>query len=134
MHLYSYKTGAWTQSFSILVRHALLFRSHLEASLPHPCRHFLVYIARTFYSLDLHHFVLLLEVVHDRHTRFHKGLEPLFDTFGIVISTATGLAPVDETLSHNVLGAVEKEGKFRGANGLLEADGLVHFTGEAWAG
>lgn len=112
---------------------ALLFHSHLEASLSHPHLHFLVYLARTFHSLDLHHPVFFLEVVHNWHARLHKCFEPLLDTLGIVISTAAGLSSVDETLGHDVFGAVEKEGKFRGAHGFFKADGLVHFAREACA-
>lgn len=122
-----------TPGFCPLRHHALLFYSHLKASLPHSLLHFFVYLTRTFHSLDLHHPVFLLKVVHNRHARLHKSLEPLLDTLGIVISTATGLAPVDKSLGHNVFGAIEKEGKLGGAYGFFKADGLVHFAGEAWA-
>ena len=136
MHRCSYETGAQMEpdtDLSFLLDQMSLFLSHLEASLSHPLLNFLVYLTRTFHCLDLHHLVFLLEVVHNWHARLHERLEPLLDALGIIVSAATGLSPVDETLGHDVFGAVEKEDKFRGADGFFKADGLIHFAGEACA-
>lgn len=82
-------------------------------------------------SLDLDDTTLLVKVLDNGHAGLDKGSETLANALLIVVSSAAGLATVEQTLLHDVLGALEKQGKDTLADGLFELNGLVHFAGEA---
>lgn len=90
----------------------------------------LVDLVRGLNSLDLDNTAILLKVVNDRHAGLDKGSETLADTLLIVISSAAGLATVDQTLLHDLLGTLKEQGKVALADGLFELDSLVHLAGE----
>lgn len=80
---------------------------------------------------DPDHPALFLIVLHDRHAGFLKRLEPLLDRLLIVIRAAARLAPLEQALLHDLLGAVEEQHELGRAHGLLEPQRLVHLAREA---
>lgn len=81
-------------------------------------------------GVDLDDTILAIEHVDYRHARLDESGEPLFDALLVIISTSAGLASVQESGPHSLLGAVEEQGELAGHNRLLELDSLVHLPGE----
>jgi hypothetical protein len=90
----------------------------------------LVDLIRSLDSLNLDNTAILLKVVDDGHAGLDKGSETLADTLLVVISSATGLAAVDQTLLHDLFGALKEQSEDALADGLFKLDGLVHLAGE----
>jgi len=80
-------------------------------------------------SIDTAHLVELLVVGDHWQVLLLVGLEALCDGLSVVVSTA--LAPVQETISASLLGAVEEENVLGFADVGLEVGALVDFSGEA---
>jgi len=81
-------------------------------------------------SHDLLHLILPLKVLHDGHAGLNKGPEALLDTLSVVVRATRGLASVDQTLLHGVLGAVEEEDEAAWDDALFESMRLVEFPWE----
>jgi hypothetical protein len=83
-------------------------------------------------SVNLDNTPLRLELIDNGHAGVDKGLEALLDRLDIVVSTTRGLAAVQKTLEHDLLGRVEEEGELGRDDGALESVGLVELAGETW--
>jgi hypothetical protein len=81
-------------------------------------------------SLDLDDTAILVKVVDNRHAGLDKSSETLSDALLVVISSTTGLATVDQTLLHDLLGALEEQSEDALANRLFELDSLIHLARE----
>jgi hypothetical protein len=90
----------------------------------------LVDLIRGLNSLDLDNTAVLVKVVDNRHAGLDKGSEALADTLLVIISSATSLAAVDQTLLHDLFGALKEESEDALADGLFELNSLVHFARE----
>jgi len=90
----------------------------------------LVDLVRGLNSLDFDNTAVLVKVVDNRHAGLDKGSETLANTLLVIIGSATGLAAVDQTLLHDLLGTLEEQSKVALADGLFELDSLVHLAWE----
>ena len=90
----------------------------------------LVDLVRGLDSLNLDNTAILVKVVDNRHAGLDKGSETLANALLIIVSSATGLAAVDQTLLHDLLGTLEEKSKVALADGLFELDSLVHLARE----
>jgi hypothetical protein len=93
--------------------------------------HVLVDLIGLLNSVDLDDTPLRLELVDNGHAGVDEGLEALLDRLDVVVGTTRGLATVQETLEHDLLGRVEEEGELGGDDGALESVGLIELAGEA---
>lgn len=91
----------------------------------------LVDLIRFLHGLDLDNTAIFIKVVDDRHAGLDKGSETLADARLIVVSSTAGLSAIDQTLLHDVLGAVKEQSEDALADRLLELNGLIHLTREA---
>lgn len=91
----------------------------------------LVDLVRGLDSLNLDNTAVLVKVVDNRHAGLDKGSETLADTLLVVVGSTTGLAAVDQTLFHDLLGTLEEQSEVALADGLFELDSLVHLAGKA---
>ena len=80
-------------------------------------------------SIDSSHLVELLVIVDHWQVLLLVGLEALCDCLSVVVRAA--LAPVEETISASLLGAVEEEYVLGFADVSLEVGALVDFSREA---
>ena len=92
---------------------------------------FSIHIIRALCRRNLDDLSLFFKVIYNGHACFDKGFEPFLDALGVIVCSARGLAPVDESLLHFIFWAVEEQGKSRRADRLFEFEGLVHFPREA---
>jgi len=90
----------------------------------------LVDLVRSLNSLDLDNTAILVKVIDNRHAGLDKGSETLANTLLVVIGSATGLAAVDQTLLHDLFGALKEQSKDALADRLFELDSLVHLARE----
>jgi hypothetical protein len=90
----------------------------------------LVDLVRGLNCLDLDNTAILLKVVDDRHASLDKGSETLANTLLVIISSATGLAAVDQTLLHDLFGTLKEQGEVALADGLFKLNSLVHLARE----
>ncbi len=96
----------------------------------HLLPHILVHHLRRPCAIHPDHLPSLLKVFDDGEASFDKDLESLFDAFDVVVRSAGGFAPVEESLLQDVFGAVEEQGEGGGTDGFVEFEGLVHFAWE----
>ena len=102
----------------------------MQPPLLHPPLHLLINRLGTLRRPHLLYLPLLLKVLDNGHARFLKDLEALLDALCVVVGAAGRFAAVEQALLHDGFGAVEEEGEEAGADGVFEAEGLVHFAGE----
>lgn len=102
----------------------------LDATLGEADLDVLVNLVGSLDSLDLDDTAVLVKVLDNRHAGLDESSETLANALLVVIGSATGLAAVDQTLLHDVLGALEEEGEDTLADRLLKLNSLVHLAGE----